>query len=549
MKGQKKRRNFILGLLLLVLVAALSYSILMIVSGFRPTRDIFHILSLLVVGGLVFTIKYEIIKREKIMQYLKAQNTQLLMVFDELPFGLLTEDIDTGEITYWNQWLSDNTKISKEEAFGKLSGDIFKFEDFEILKSLNVNEKKPLYEGIYKDATGAERIYQISRIEIEGFSDLNIRIIVVNDITDYRHLEKKVLQSDKMNAIGQLAGGIAHDFNNQLMGIAGYASLLLANSEGNSRVQVEKILHQTGVASELVHKLLTFSNQNIHFEKFINVQRVVEHALAAFHDSDHKLIRIQKSMEAPNCYVLGDETFIESAFLNIIKNAFEAIEVEGIINISVYEKNLGNEDLATYYQELEPGKYCIVEIEDSGQGVMESEIAKWFEPFYTTKPFGEGHGMGLSAVYGTITKHNGGIKVESVLHVGTKFTVALPIIKKNQVNRKHAIMILDDDEIVCEIIEAVLFESGYSNVKIFNDTQQLKLDDIILLITDRNVHSDFHVFLEQTFKRYPNLSIVGISGYFTEEDYALVKMYSRLRLLEKPIETRVLTTTINLLLD
>lgn len=549
MTGQKKSRNLIWGLALLILVTALSYSILMIVSGIRPARDLFHILSLVVVGGLVFIIKYEVSRREKIMHYLKSQNTQLLMVFDELPFGLLTEEIDTGEITYWNQWLSDNTKVSKKEAFGNHSENIFKFENFELLKTLNSDEKFPLYEGIYKDSTGAERIYQISKIEIEGFSDLNIRIIVVNDVTDYRHLEKKVLQSDKMNAIGQLAGGIAHDFNNQLMGIAGHASLMLSNSEGSSRVHVEKILHQTGVASELVHKLLTFSNQNIHFEKFINVQRVVEHALASFHDSEHKLIQIQKSMKAENCYVLGDEAFIESAFLNIIKNAYEAIELEGNINISVYEGTLNNDDLAAYYQDLKSGTYCIVEIEDSGQGVMESEITKWFEPFYTTKPFGEGHGMGLSAVYGTITKHNGGIKVESCLHVGTKFSVALPVIKKNQVNKKYTIMILDDDEIVCEIIEAVLFESGYSNVKVLNDTQQFNLNEIMLLITDRNVHSDFHVFLEKTFMQHPNLKIVGISGYFTEEDYTLLKTYPNLRLLEKPIETRVLTKTINFLLE
>ncbi|GAU76315.1 ATP-binding protein [Fusibacter sp. 3D3] len=548
MKVQKKEKKIIMGLLVLILITAVSYNILMIISGYRPVRDLFHFLSLAVVGGLIFMVKYEISKREKIMQYLKSQNTQLLMVFDELPFGLLTEEIDTGVITYWNQWLSDNTKVSKEEAFGKRSEHIFKFENFEILKTLKANEKFPLYEGLYKDATDAERIYQISKIEIEDFSDLNIRIIVVNDVTEYRHLEKKVLQSDKMNAIGQLAGGIAHDFNNQLMGIAGHASLMLANSEGSSRIHVEKILHQTGIASELVHKLLTFSNQNIHFEKFVNVQKVVEHALASFHDSEHKLIQIQKSMKASNCYVLGDEAFIESAFLNIIKNAYEAIELEGHIRIAVYEQLLSDDDLAAYYQELEAGTYCIVEIEDSGQGVMASEITKWFEPFYTTKPFGEGHGMGLSAVYGTITKHSGGIKVESHPHIGTKVSVALPIIKKNQVNKKYAIMILDDDEIVCEIIEAVLLENGYSNVKVVNDTQTLNLNQIILLVTDRNVHSDFHAFLEKTFKRYPNIKMVGISGYFTEEDYALEQGHPNLKLLEKPIETRVLNKTIEFLL-
>ncbi len=548
MKGQKNRRNLIIGLIVLILVTAISYSLLMIISGFRPTRDLFHVLALAVVAGLVYIIKYEISKREKIMHFLKSQNTQLLMVFDELPFGLLTEEIDTGKINYWNQWLSDNTKLSREEAFGKCSEDIFKFEDFDILKSLRPDEKFPLYEGIYKDSTGAERIYQISKIEIEGFSDLNIRIIVVNDVTDYRHLEKKVLQSDKMNAIGQLAGGIAHDFNNQLMGIAGHASLMLASSEGSSRVHVEKILHQTSVASELVHKLLTFSNQNIHFEKFVNVQKVVEHALASFHDPEYKSIQVHKSFKSPNCYVLGDETFIESAFLNIIKNAYEAIEIEGTINIAVYEAFLDEEKLATYYQDLESGTYCIVEIEDSGQGVEAHEITKWFEPFYTTKPFGKGHGMGLSAVYGTITKHSGGIKVESRPNRGTKFTVILPIIKKNQINKKHEIMILDDDEIVCEIIEAVLLESGYNNAKIVNNAQDLNLENITLLISDRNVHSDFHVFLKTTFERSPEIKIIGISGYFTEEDYALLNMYPNFKLLEKPIETRVLSKTINFLL-
>ncbi len=548
MKGLKLSRNIVWGTLFLLLFVGGIFYLGFIFSKKEMFLNIVHVLNLLVVVGLVFNIRYESSRREKIMAYLKSQNTQLLRVFDELPFGLLTEEIDTGKITYWNQWLSENTKISKEDAFGQRSNEIFKFENFELIKALKSNDAFPLYEGVYVNPMQIERIYQISKIEVEGFSDLNIRIMVVNDVTDYRHLEKKVLQSDKMNAIGQLAGGIAHDFNNQLMGIAGHASLLLASAEGKSKVHVEKILHQTGVASELVHKLLTFSNQNIHFEKLINVQKVIDHVLASYHDSDQKSIQIKKISEAYYCFVLGDEAFIESAFLNIIKNAYEAIEISGTINISVYEKLLNDEERINFYQEIENGPYCLVEIEDTGKGVTESEISKWFEPFYTTKPFGEGHGMGLSAVYGTITKHNGGIKVESHPNRGTKFTVALPLAVPGNVEKSCTIAILDDDEIVCELLEAVLIENGYVSVKMANTLEQLDLEDITLLITDRNVHKDFHSFVRNTFKKHSNIKIVGISGYFTEEDYMLKKVYSSLDLLEKPIETRLLNRKIEMLI-
>lgn len=544
MKGLKKNTSMVWGIIFLGLAIGAIFYLSFVLTGKELFRDIVHIVNLLVVIGLVFNIRYESAKREKIMAFLKTQNTQLLMVFDELPFGLLTEEIDTGEITYWNQWLADNTQISKDEAFGKCSNEIFKFEDFEHVKTLKAEDKFPVYEGVYIDANQTERIYQVAKIEIEGFSDLNIRIIVVNDVTDYRHLEKKVLQSDKMNAIGQLAGGIAHDFNNQLMGIAGHASLLLATSEGKSKVHVEKILHQTGVASELVHKLLTFSNQNIHFEKLINIQNVIDHVLASFHDMDKKTVQIKKISDAPNCFALGDEAFIESAFLNIIKNAYEAIELEGTINIALYEKTLNDDDRINFYQEISSGAYCIVEIEDSGKGVAENEISKWFEPFYTTKPFGEGHGMGLSAVYGTITKHNGGIKVESHPNKGTKFTVALPLVKQGEFEKSHKIAVLDDDEIVCELLEAVLIENGYVSIKLANRLEDLNLEDIFLLITDRNVHEDFQAFLRTTFKKYPEIKVIGISGYFTEEDFRLKNLYTNLELLEKPIETRLLNRKI-----
>lgn len=264
---------------------------------------------------------------------------------------------------------------------------------------------------------------------------------------------------------------------------------------------------------------------------------------------NEKNVKIETQFCGGGCFVLGDEAFIESALLNIIKNAYEAVDDNGIITIATAERHLTQEEIVAYYQELQEGDYCIVEIKNTGSRVKDSEIEKWFEPFYTTKPFGEGHGMGLSAVYGTISKHNGGIKVVSREGEGTTFTVALPVDKRALVEKGFDIVILDDDEIVRELIEAILVSNGFGNVKLIASAEGFNPNETSLLITDKNVHKDFVQFIKKCTRDHKLLKIIGISGYFTEEDCEIALGFENLKLLEKPIETKVMIKTIELLMQ
>ncbi|MEM7406110.1 MAG: ATP-binding protein [Pseudomonadota bacterium] len=243
-----------------------------------------------------------------------------------------------------------------------------------------------------------------------------------------RELNVRLLQVEKMDAIGRLAGGVAHDFNNHLTIIRGNAELLSwSRLKSVERESVDTILASTTSAAALTGQLLAFARQGALEHEAMEIDRLLEEVLRMLSRSIDKRIDITTDLRTPGEFVHGDRAQLQSIFLNLGLNARDAIQGQGRIHVRtgaivLQEGSLMAQEMAP---DLMPGDYVKISVQDSGGGISAEDVENIFEPFYTTKPVGMGTGLGLAAAYGAAHAHAGHITVHS--RPGeTTFNVFLP---------------------------------------------------------------------------------------------------------------------------
>ena len=259
-----------------------------------------------------------------------------------------------------------------------------------------------------------------------GPDDLHV-IAVLNDVTELKTLEAQFVQSQKMQAIGQLAGGVAHDFNNLLTAISGHCELLLCNHDEHDRDYSDLIqIHQnTNRAASLVGQLLAFSRKQTLQPEALDLRdtlsdlthllnRLVGEKVSLKLDHDNKLSRIK-----------ADKRQLEQVLMNLVVNARDAMQGAGEIRVvtkNTHLKKAMRRDRAT----VPAGDYVLVKVIDEGHGIPADKLEKIFEPFVTTKRVGEGTGLGLSTAYGIVKQSGGYIFVDSEVGVGATFSLFFP---------------------------------------------------------------------------------------------------------------------------
>ncbi len=290
-----------------------------------------------------------------------------------------------------------------------------------------------------------------------------------------RQLESRLFQSEKLQAIGQLAGGIAHDFNNQLTGIIGFADLLRYELCDDQRLghYVENILTASRHSAYLTNQLLAFARKGKYLSVKVDIHRTIMEVISLLQRSIDKKISLQQIFKANPSYTSGDPTQLQNALLNLAINARDAMPQGGVLTFET--KIVESDDMFSSVKgdKLIPGKYIEVSVTDTGTGMTEETQKRIFEPFFTTKEFGKGTGMGLAAVYGTVKNHKGVIDVFSKIGEGTTFKVCLPLastecrVIKDQnteavnFNKKLRLLLVDDEDIVCAIGKEMLEMSGH----------------------------------------------------------------------------------------
>ncbi len=253
-------------------------------------------------------------------------------------------------------------------------------------------------------------------------------IITYTEVTTERKkLEERLRQMQKMEAIGHLAGGIAHDFNNQLAPIMGYADLLQARlGEDDLARYARLILSGARRASDLTKHLLAFARKGKYLSVPVDIHVLITEVANLLEHSIDKRISIVQQFDARRHTVRGDPSQLQSVVLNIALNARDAMPAGGTLRIATRNLDLDEAHCKHLPFEIQPGEAVEILVADDGCGMDEATRARIFEPFFTTKDEGKGTGMGLAAVYGAVTNHNGAITVESEPGEGTTVRVLLP---------------------------------------------------------------------------------------------------------------------------
>jgi len=293
-----------------------------------------------------------------------------------------------------------------------------------------------------------------------------------------RILEARLMQSQKMEAIGTLAGGVAHDLNNILSSQVSYPDLILMDLPENSplRKPILTIQDSGKKAAAIVQDLLTLARRGVVASEIVNLNKIINdymkspecENLKAF----HRDVKIEIDLEPYLLNIMGSSVHLSKTVMNIVSNAAEAISGGGNIFISTQNKYI--EKPISGYDEVREGDYVILTVSDNGIGISSEDIEKIFEPFYTKKEMGRsGTGLGMAVVWGTVKDHKGYIDVHSTKGKGTTFTLYFPVTRKEMdpeetvpleeyMGKGESILVVDDVEEQREIASEILNKLGYT---------------------------------------------------------------------------------------
>lgn len=292
------------------------------------------------------------------------------------------------------------------------------------------------------------------------------------DITNEKLLEAKLLQAQKMEALGTLTGGIAHDFNNILTALMGYGTILSMKLEPANPLKhyAENILSASEKASNLIKSLLAFSRLQPVTLKPININKVIRDTEKLLRRLITEDITLVTDLKGEYINILADQTQIEQILFNLVANARDAMPRGGRLQIATRITDLG-EEFIRLNGFGKAGKYAIISISDNGTGMNEDTKQKIFDPFFTTKDIGKGTGLGLSTVYGIVKQNRGYIIVESRPGEGADFRIYFPLIKEGVIKTeklaailregRETILVAEDNNEARSFIKEILEHYGY----------------------------------------------------------------------------------------
>ena len=392
---------------------------------------------------------------------------------------------------------------------------------------------------------------------------------VLTDITDRRHLEEQLLESQKMEAIGQLAGGIAHDFNNILTIINGSASLML--DAGNLAPKDERSVKQIYTAGEraarLTRQLLVFSRKQPIHRQPLDLNRTIEEVaklLGRLTGEEITLtLRLLPNLSAIN----ADAVMVEQVLMNLAVNARDAMSEGGELTLTTAMVEWSVDDAARHASRR-PGSFVRLSVNDTGGGIAPEILPRIFEPFFTTKDIGGGTGLGLAAVFGIVKHHEGWIEVESAVGTGTSFELYFPATPEALVSRaasvhpfpehrgKETILLVEDDGTVRDFTVAVLENTGYRVLQAVSGVQALEVwkwhqSRISLLLTDLVMPEGISgVELAKILRaEKPGLKIVYTSGYSRQMSTQVFTVKDQIPFIQKPYVPATLKRVIRETLD
>jgi PAS domain S-box-containing protein len=515
-------------------------------------------------------LREEVEDRKRAEKALSASEEKYRLLFENANDAIfIAQD---GVIKFPNPQVLKMTRYTKEELAKIPFINLIHPEDRDLVlerhKRRLTGEEFPMtYSFRVVNKFGQELWVQINAAAIT-WEDRPATINFLRDITEQMHLEQQIQQSQKMESIGTLAGGIAHDFNNILTLIIGYTQMtqLEFPKESQNWQDLQEVLLAAYRATDLARQILSFSRQTEKAIQPVRVQDIIRESLKLLRPSIPSTITILESIDQQCQPVMADPTQMHQILMNLCTNAYYAMRNSGgTLAITLSEIAVNPGDIVGNIN-VRKGEYLHLEVSDTGTGIMPEVLDRIFEPYYTTKPKGEGTGLGLAVVHGIVTGHRGDITVYSEIGKGTTFNVYLPVTAADQIpdemllqkataGGSERIMLVDDDSVIIKLEKKHLESLGYQVTALTSGVEAIEVfnaapEAVDLVITDMTMPKMTGAELAQTLlKIRPDLPIILCTGYSSLIDRESALALGIRQYLMKPLSVNDLARTVRQILD
>ncbi len=490
-------------------------------------------------------------------------------VFEELPVALIRVDPD-GQVLEANRCARELLALPRDER-PPLA---------DLVEGLGRPVSDWVREVIAGRTTGRAEVLNARRQEGDRFVHVSLRrtvdrgtpgvLAVLTDATELKTLEAQVAQSQKMQAIGQLAGGVAHDFNNLLTAISGHCDLLLLRHDKHDSdyADLVQVRQNANRAASLVRQLLAFSRKQTMKPEVIDLRETLGDLMHLLNRLVGEKVSLVRAYDAVPDPIRADRRQLEQVMMNLIVNARDAMPDGGRIWVETEVLTLA-EDLHRDRAIVPRGRYVLIRVRDEGIGIPPERIAKIFEPFYTTKRPGEGTGLGLSTVYGIVKQTGGFIFVDSLVGVGTTFSIYFPVYCAPPVDAaapepappplpgfaggrlgEEVVLLVEDEAPVRAFAARALQLRGYRVLEAGSAEDALKLLEdeslkVDVFVTDVIMPGmDGPTWVREALKARPDARVVFVSGYAEETFAETQARIPNSVFLPKPFSLGELTATV-----
>jgi PAS domain S-box-containing protein len=493
-------------------------------------------------GTLVTSAIRDITVRKNAERHLAETEAKYRGLLEAAPDGMVVVD-EAGEIVLLNARAEKQFGYRRDELLGRNVKDIIPegFAERLITDALRTSAEALAQQidtgielhGRRKDRTRFPIEIMLSPLEsAEGV----LVTAAIRDISERKQLERQLHQSQKMEAVGQLTGGIAHDFNNLLGVIIGNLYLLdLLVSDNEAAVKRVKTAQKAAARGvDITRRLLVFSRDEVLRPAFVSLEDSIQSMIEMAFRGLGLDIKITTHLDPSMPPLFADRAALESALLNLVVNARDAMPKGGSIIISSVLENIDDDHPTVQAGDLKNGDYACLSVTDTGQGMSQETLDRACEPFFTTKPHDKGTGLGLAMVYGFAKQSGGVVRIHSELGHGTTVSIYLPIVKDlsppvptntpRTLGEKLSgtVLVVDDEVDLLEVALVYLAEMGLTAFAANDGASALEMiverGEIDLMVTDIVMPGGMNgaELVERASVLCPNLKIIYSSGFTAE---------------------------------